>query len=718
MRISLFFLFIFLHITSFSQDFFTWDGGRILTLDNGVIKREINYTNDNVYSSGLFLKGHNNNFINKNRVPEFDFLLDDKRISEYDGGWKIISFEPLKDNLQGKGVTIKIQRENTNQGLELEINYLLYPGLPVIRKWITFSNNSEAEKKIEALDIEKLDINGNWLDSWIYHDYARMKQIGMNFLGNWDDPLVVVHNHSSHSGIAFGNEAPGVLKRTAYNLGSVEVGMTHPGQDHPFRKWLKPGEKWASPKTFIAVYAGTDNGSDVVNTGVNDFVRKHMGTRISENNKIPTFAYNTWDPFGYDVHEKNINELAMASADCGIREFIIDDGWQTNKYDNRNDNDRKRVSYYGDWLVDTVKFPNGLKPVIDNIKNLGMKPGVWISVAMVNNTAEVFIKHPDWLTKGRDGRTSNLYSYSEDYKTACLATGWTDYFQDVVVKLIKDYGLTYIKFDFSIVTGAYISDPKTAGCYATDHPGHKDHEESYIAIYENCFKLFDALHAAAPNLYIDCTYETTGKAQLMDYAFAQHADGNWLSNFNHEFPTGALRVRQMAWWRSPVLPASSLVIGNLYLNSKNNCFDIKSLVGTLPIVLSDARLVPEADRTKIKIWADWLAKMQDKYNYMLYRQDLPGFGEPQEGAWDGWQRINTDTKTGGIVGVFRQGAVETSRIVIVTGLDSKCEYAVKYAVTGKNVVEMTGDDLLNKGFMVELKNKYDAEIFEITLKSK
>ena len=51
---------------------------------------------------------------------------------------------------------------------------------------------------------------------------------------------------------------------------------------------------------------------------------------------------------------------------------------------------------------------------------------------------------------------------------------------------------------------------------------------------------------------------------------------------------------------------------------------------------------------------------------MSYRQDLPGFGEPMEGMWDGFQRINTDSKQGGIIGVFRHGAAETKRQVTVT----------------------------------------------------
>ena len=54
---------------------------------------------------------------------------------------------------------------------------------------------------------------------------------------------------------------------------------------------------------------------------------------------------------------------------------------------------------------------------------------------------------------------------------------------------------------------------------------------------------------------------------------------------------------------------------------------------------------------------------------MSYRQDLNGFGEPMEGMWDGFQRINTDIKDGGIVCVFRHGAVETKRLLTVNYLN-------------------------------------------------
>jgi alpha-galactosidase len=111
-------------------------------------------------------------------------------------------------------------------------------------------------------------------------------------------------------------------------------------------------------------------------------------------------------------------------------------------------------------------------------------------------------------------------------------------YQTIILNLVKEHGLAYAKLDFSIVSSAYINDPTISGCYATDHPYHRDHEESLVAIYQNALKMFDELHAEAPELFIDCTFETAGKLQLQDYAFAEHAEGNWLSNIEEPFRPG------------------------------------------------------------------------------------------------------------------------------------------------------------------------------------
>ncbi len=201
----------------------------------------------------------------------------------------------------------------------------------------------------------------------------------------------------------------------------------------------------------------------------------------------------------------------------------------------------------------------------------------------------------------------------------------------------------------------------------------------------------------------------------MDYAIANHADGNWLSNFEEPVPTGPLRIRQMAWWRSPALPASSLVIGNTPMDDPGFEFGLKSLIGTLPIVLGDPRKITPEGRARIKEWSDWMQEMQDLYDYMSYRRDLPGFGEPREGAWDGWMRINNDTRAGGIIGVFRHGALEETRQVFLKGLDPELDYLIRSAPTGIQVYMASGKMLMEKGFPVRIPDLYDGMIFEVGL---
>ena len=99
---------------------------------------------------------------------------------------------------------------------------------------------------------------------------------------------------------------------------------------------------------------------------------------------------------------------------------------------------------------------------------------------------------------------------------------------------------------------------------------------------------------------------------------------------------------------------------------------------------------------------------------MSYRQDLNGFGEPMEGMWDGFQRINTDIKDGGIVCVFRHGAVETKRLLTVNYLNPVKKYLVK-KMNGKIVAIKTGKELKEVGVEVVLDKFYDGELFEIHL---
>ena len=630
--------------------------------------------------------------------PDFQFELNDKTYTG-SGDWKLITVQKITDTKQGDGAAVTLQSKDG--AAEVTVNFLLYPNLPVIRKSLIVKNLSNEPVRLESVDVEKLAVTPYYATtfSWICHDYGRRRSIGP-YDGNMQDALLTVHNSDWQQGIVIGNEAAGVVKHTSvfWNEPVILSGLTHKDARFPFRKYMGKGESFTTPQVFTIVYNNHKDPDEVLNTAVPDFVRKHLGIRLSELDQKPTFVYNTWVPFKKNINEKLVMELAKAAADAGMKEFIIDDGWADN---------------YGDWIIDKKKFPNGLKPVFDYIKSLGMKPGLWVSVGSASPDSKVYQAHPDWFVLDENQQPANLHEDNLSMRTACFGTGWPGYIKEVLLKLALDYGLEYLKLDFTVVTSPYRFSNKTTGCYATNHPGHTDQNESLYTNYESVWKLFDELHAAKPTLFIDCTFETMGGLQLIDYAMLKHAEGNWLSNFYGPPDANVdLRVRNMAWWRSPAMPATALVIGNPEMQDAGWEMHIKSLAGALPIMLGDPRKLSAPDLKQYRAYADWLQLMENKHQIMSYRQDLAGFGEPMDGMWDGFQRINTDSKQGGIVGVFRQGAVEKTRQVTVNQLDPKRTYQIK-TIDGKLMSTLTGEALQATGFTVSLDKPYDGVLFEV-----
>ena len=677
-----------------------------IVLSNGVVARTIRLPTSErptfgtvdfrtVAARSRYFTGEDGKF--EADADEFGFVAND---TAYSGktGWTLRGIADAADALHGRGVDIVLG--SADGRVEATLRYLLYPALPVVRKTLTVRNLGAAALKLENVDVECFNFDFYWpaTMSWVYSDYGRRKSL-IPFVGGRQDALVALHNPDWGEGVVLGNEAAGVNKYTAAFADgrTFKSGLARRDAGLPFRRWVNPGDSFTAPRTFAIVYAGTPRFEDILSSVVPDFVRRHMGIRLSRLPVKPSFVYNTWEPFQKKIDAPLVMELATAAAAAGIKEFVIDDGWQ---------------DVYGDWNVDRTKFPGGLKPVIDHVKRLGMKPGIWVSIGAADPRSAIYTAHPDWFAVNAEGRNYAMQGDENEYLTACFSTGWRGYITGVLLRLIAEHGLEYLKLDFAVVSSPYQYDTRKAGCYATGHPGHRDHAESLSVNFDVMWQVFDELHAAHPNLFIDCTFEAMGGLQLIDYAMLQHAEGNWLSNYNEPDRQNDLRVRNMAWWRSPAMPATALVIGNSKLNDAGFERHLMSLAGALPIVLGDPRAMPPAALARCRSHAEWLDRMAARHDILSFRQDLPGFGEPQEGGWDGFQRINTETRSGGIVGVFRHGSAERQRTVTIAFLDPARRYIIRDR-GGSVVAHTTGAILAGRGFECRLDDRYDGRLFEV-----
>ena len=361
----------------------------------------------------------------------------------------------------------------------MRVTYLLYPGLPVVRKRLAVRNAGTADLRLEGVEVERLHTALDVTHTWTMASYGRQKRVGP-YAGDWDDTVVTLHQAATGRGIVLGNEAPGVLKRTTAFLDghTATIGLTRPQDPFPFRRWLKPGETWESPWVFVAPYAGTNDPYAALNGPVNAFVRRHMGVRLADAKRKPVLVYNTWmhwSPSQEQVAEAPLRELAQAASECGAEEFVIDAGWYaldaSSPPGGANADDwMVRV---GDYRPDPRRFPNGLGPVFDHVRSLGMRPGLWISLATANHRSKVFREHPEWFVRDDAGRPVNLHEEPDpanartpELATACMATGWSDYIGGKILDLVERHGLAYAKLDLSMVTSAYRYEPATSGCQA------------------------------------------------------------------------------------------------------------------------------------------------------------------------------------------------------------------------------------------------------------
>ena len=391
----------------------------------GLVSRNID-TRDGHLRGASYKTADGTEFM-KGNSPEFAFRIKNRLYT----GWLAWKDVKLRKSETPDGVSTSIVTATSSDGMAgIELSYTTYPGLALVRKTLTIENKSAADIAVEDVDVETFHLGAvSCIDSRVMRRFGRYREEGVYF-GDWNDPLVVVHDYARKRGIAVGNEGVATMKRTTvFQEGDFIVsGTPHVGERYPFRKWLRPGECWTAMPVFTAPYVNCPDSSRVVEGVVADYVRRHMGVREERIPKKPMFVYNTYVPFNAGVNETLVRELADAAAECGVEEFIIDWGWSITKSDGKYG--------FGDWVADGRKFPGDLKPTFDYIRSKGMRPGLWISLAFAHPGSEPLKEHPEWFARDRQGRIANLHETSGGLaapRTACMATPWHDYIREKIL---------------------------------------------------------------------------------------------------------------------------------------------------------------------------------------------------------------------------------------------------------------------------------------------
>ncbi len=269
--------------------------------------------------------------------------------------------------------------------------------------------------------------------------------------------------------------------------------------DFDFSYNLHSGEEFITPSVFCGYTKGFGEMSNQMNSFANEYI---LPKRYAKE-PLPVL-YNSWEATWFDVSSEGQQKLAEIAADIGCELFVMDDGWFGQRKDDH--------AGLGDWYVNKDKFPEGLKPLIDKVKSLGMRFGLWFEPEMVNPDSDLYRTHPEW-------------TYNYNTRIPCLLRNQLvlnltredvkEYVFKVMDDMLCEYDISYIKWDMN---RAY----SETGCENLENP-----QELWYRHVKAVYEIADRLKEKHPDLQIECCASGGGR---VDLGSLSHFDMVWTSD--------------------------------------------------------------------------------------------------------------------------------------------------------------------------------------------
>ncbi len=261
-------------------------------------------------------------------------------------------------------------------------------------------------------------------------------------------------------------------------------------------------EAGAGYETPVLYAAWSDEGLNGLSRCFHDHLKGSvLDTRTRD--KPRPVHFNTWEAVYFDHSEERLMALADQAASVGAERFVLDDGW----FGGRRDDS----AGLGDWQVSSDVYPNGLGPLVDHVRSLGMEFGIWFEPEMVNPDSDLYRKHPEWVLHAEGVQAIP----SRDQLVLDLTQpAVTAYLFDAISTIVETYKVDYIKWDMN---------------RDIQHPGDQDGRATVHRQTRAVYQLVERLRNQHPNLEIESC--SSGGART-DFGILAHTDRLWTSDNN------------------------------------------------------------------------------------------------------------------------------------------------------------------------------------------
>jgi alpha-galactosidase len=477
-----------------------------------------------------------------------------------------------------------------------------------------------------------------------------------------------------------------------------EVGLD-PGPGS-FRTRLKPAETFETPRIFLGAASG---GPDATANILRRWVRDVLAIQDSwKDPHYPLTVNNSWGG-GMVVNEEIAQRMIRDSADLGIEMFHLDAGW---------------FQAVGDWHPDPIKFPHGLKTIVDEAHAKGMKFGLWVDWAqagIATTPGALNIRDPEvrtWLTTDLPPKWK-----PEEFKGQTIDIGapqaqaWALQETD---RIVSDYKLDMLEHDGYLVA---------KGCNATDHP-HAPPDPLNQCTYRDAGFVFAQSSNAtdvsyhAVRAYYDIQSNLRRKhpglmlevcndgGRMVDFGSAAHGD-----YFSITDTYDPLSNRRAFYDTSFVLPSAML---EAYVERwptpkiENFRYMLRSgMMGWLSIMIDTTSW----DEQQHRAAKEEIQLYKSALRPLIRDADLFHISERPDGVhWDGMEYFDPSSKRG-IVYAFRGSTTnEVVHKYFLRGLNPRASYQLKFHDHSAPDRTASGSELTKMGLDVKLPVANSSEI--------
>ena len=395
-------------------------------------------------------------------APRFTTVITDRR----DGGVSVVSEDPVA-GLQmlttvdlDHALSLRVQITNTGTRRYLLDQVLLSLPLPShARELLRFDGRWSREFQPVRSSLGSGAFVAENRTGRPSQEHPSLVFVGTPGFGEWNGEVWGAH-------LAWSGNHQTVVEVLADGRSVLQLGeLLQPGE-----LALEPDATYETPE-LIATYAS--DGLTPASWGFHRTLRDRP-THPTTTRKV---LVNTWEAVYFDHDADTLRALAHAAAALGVERYVLDDGWFGSRRDDR--------SGLGDWTVSPDVYPDGLRPLIDHVRSLGMEFGIWVEPEMVNPDSDLYRAHPEWALV--DPRYEPVLARNQLVLDLARPEAFA-HILDRLDALLRDHEIGFVKWDMNRNHGA-----------ATDAAGAAGTHAQTLAVY----RLLDELRARHPDVEIE-----------------------------------------------------------------------------------------------------------------------------------------------------------------------------------------------------------------------